>query len=188
MLLLNFANACFNAGATRALHRNSSPNWHTGGKSQDCFPTKTGFSASSKWSHSKLLKSKGSLKDKAAWQSLVFPLLPHAFMLKSSLLVCFSPFGLNFETPVTWTGTNWAQRTVMILQAFSNSRVQLVPISTASLVLTVHINSPLPDFHLLKEGNQDSPNKVTHQQNPASNYNYCSYDSSVSLLIEISAQ
>lgn len=50
MLLLNFANACFNAGATCALHRNLSSNLHKRGKSQDCFPAKTGFSASSKWS------------------------------------------------------------------------------------------------------------------------------------------
>lgn len=51
-----------------------------------------------------------------------------------------------------------------------------------------HTNSSLPDFHLLKEGSEDSPYKVTHDQNYSSNYNYCSYDSWVNLLIKVSAQ
>lgn len=96
MLLLNFANACFNAGATCALHRNLSSNLCKRGKSQDC-SIDTGFSASSKLSHSKLLKSKGPLKDKAAWQSLLFSLLPHSFMLKSCLLVCFFPRWIQLQ-------------------------------------------------------------------------------------------
>lgn len=51
-----------------------------------------------------------------------------------------------------------------------------------------HTNSSLPDFHFLKEGSEDSPYKVTHDQNYSSNYNYCSYDSWVNLLIKVSAQ
>ena len=102
LLLLNFATACFNAGATCALHRNLSWNLGRRGKSQDCSPSKTGFSASSEQcSHSKLLKSRGPLKDKAAWQSLEFSFLPHSFVLKSCLLFCFFPFGYNFYTPAT---------------------------------------------------------------------------------------
>lgn len=88
----------------------------------DC-STKNAFSASSKWSHSKLLKSKGPLKDKAAWQSLVFSLLPHSLHAEIMFIGLLFSFGYNLDTPVTETSTNWAQRTVLILQAFSNSRV-----------------------------------------------------------------
>lgn len=89
MSLLNFANACFNAGATCSLHRNLSWNGCERGKSQDRSPTKTGFSTSSKWSHLQLLQSKGSLKNKAAWCShfyLTAPCWNHVYWFAFSPL------------------------------------------------------------------------------------------------------
>lgn len=98
MLLLNFANAFFNAGATCALHRNPSSNLCERGRSQDCASTKTGFSASSKqWSHSKLSKSKGPLKDKAAWYSL----LPHALSCWNHVY-WFAFFPLDMTSTHLW--------------------------------------------------------------------------------------
>lgn len=136
-----------------------------------------------RWSHSKLLKSKGPLKDKAVWQSLVFSLLPHSFMLKSCLLVCFFPLDTTSThlwptlAPNEHKGLCWFSR----LFPTAGSRL-------CQFLLPGHTNSSLPDFYFLKEGSEDCPNKVSHQQNPAFNYNYCSYDSWVSLLIEVCAQ